>query len=292
MDKIYVQIPAYRDSELSATLLDLYAKADVPERLRTAVVWQRGEDERLAPQLRGLCGLEIMAVPAAESRGCNWARNILQGKARGEAYTLLLDSHHRFVRGWDSMMLDMHRGLERAGVAKPVLTAYLPSYDPDNEPGGRRKRPYKIYPLGREQGMLVRLTSYPLPYWTRLQAPVEAEFASLHFLFGRGTLNDDLRFDPDIYFFGDEVITGLRAFTHGYDMYHPHRVLGWHCYNRASRVPHWDDHRDWHERHARGLAKMRRMLRGEDVGAFGVGRARSIAQYEERAMIRLIEAPP
>src|SRR3954451_19385958 len=39
---IYVQIPAYRDAELSATLRDLYAQAARPEHLRVRVMWQRG----------------------------------------------------------------------------------------------------------------------------------------------------------------------------------------------------------------------------------------------------------
>jgi hypothetical protein len=37
---MFVQIPAYRDSELAATLLDLYAKARCPEFLRVVVLWQ------------------------------------------------------------------------------------------------------------------------------------------------------------------------------------------------------------------------------------------------------------
>src|SRR6267154_2223317 len=75
--EIYVQIPAYRDSQLSRTLLDLYAKAADPTRLRVAVAWQHAWDERLAPSVRGLPGLEIIGIPCAASRGCNWARSLL-----------------------------------------------------------------------------------------------------------------------------------------------------------------------------------------------------------------------
>jgi hypothetical protein len=290
MDEIYVQIPAYRDTELSATLVDLYGKARRPDRVRTGIVWQHAESDTLPDAVRNLPGLEIVAVPYRESRGCNWARNLLQRRWKGEPYTLLLDSHHRFVSGWDEMLVALHRDLERAGIERPLLTAYLPAYSPESDPGTRRKQPYKIYPLCREEGILVRLTSFPIPYWKALDRPVEADFASLHFLFGRGELNNDLLFDPDIYFFGDEVVTGLRAFTHGYDMYHPHRIVGWHCYDRRSRVPHWDDHPDWHLRHARGLTKMRRLVQGKVAGPYGLGHRRTVAQYEQRIMIPLIAA--
>jgi len=290
MEEIYVQIPAYRDTELGATLIDLYRKARKPHRLRTSVVWQHAEGETLPKDVWSLPNLQITAVPSATSKGCNWARNILQRGWDGEPYTLFLDSHHRFVDDWDVMLVDFHRGLHLAGVRRPLLTTYLPAYFPGREPGSRRKQPYKIYPLGRESGILVRLTSYPIPYWTTLDRPIEANFASLHFLFGSGRINEDLRFDPQIYFFGDEVITGLRAFTHGYDMYHPHRVMGWHCYDRRSRVPHWDDHPGWREQHSRGLAKMRRLVGGKIAGPYGLGRQRTVGEYEERIMLPLVEA--
>ncbi|MGH6798425.1 MAG: GlcNAc-transferase family protein, partial [Roseiarcus sp.] len=158
MDAIYVQIPAYRDSELSSTLRDLYQNAARPERLRVRVMWQHGEGERLDEAVRDLPNLEIVALPAERSRGCNWARNLLQREWRGEPYTLLLDSHHRFARDWDDAALSMYHSLRERGVRKPLLTAYLPPYDPRREPRGRERRPYKIFPLRRDGGLLTMLT--------------------------------------------------------------------------------------------------------------------------------------
>ena len=287
--RIYVQIPAYRDSELPATLKDLYAKADARSELRVSVLWQHGSRERLPKSVRSLPGLELVAIPCEKSRGCNWARNLLQQEWRGERYTLLLDSHHRFKPGWDRILVQMYEGLRRDGVAKPILTSYMPSYRPANDPGERKRRPYKIYPLGREQGLLTRLTSYPILGYRRLERPVPADFVSLHFLFTAGTFNRELRFDPDIYFFGDEVLTSVRAFTHGYDLFHPHVVVGWHCFERTSRIPHWNDHPQWRNQHARSLDIMRRIFRGEYQGEFGAGDRRDVREYEEHALLTLAE---
>lgn len=294
-DTIFVQIPAYRDSELAKTLLDLYAKAADPARLRTCVVWQHAADETLPPSVRALPGLEIVEVPAAESKGCNWARRLGQLRWAGEPFTMLLDSHHRFTRGWDDLVIAMYRQLQQQGSDNPLLTAYLPAYDPDREPGGRKKRPYKIYPLGRELGILTKLTSYPIPLWTKLTSPIPAEFLSLHFVFTAGEFNRAIPFDPDLYFFGDEVATGLRAFTAGFDLYHPHRVVAWHCYNRASRIPHWDDHPEWPQRHRQSLDRMGRLFRGDPdtatVLGTTLGTARTVADYEDHIMTRLVDAP-
>src|SRR5215471_3327162 len=291
MFSIYVQIPAYRDAELPKTLLDLYAKADSPRHLRVGVLWQRAADERLPRAVRSLPNLEILEVPYQRSHGCNWARNVLQRRWRSEPFTLLLDSHHRFVRGWDRALVRMYERLRRDGFPRPIITGYLPAYEPSLEPGGRKRRPYRMYPLRRERGVLTRLTSFPIQNWKSLTEPLPADFASLHFLFAAGAFNEEIRFDPRIYFFGDEVVTSVRAYTHGYDLFHPHVVLGWHCFDRALRVPHWKDHESWWRRHERSLAIMRRMFCGVYEGPFGVGRRRSVREYEKHVQLTLAEEP-
>jgi Glycosyltransferase (GlcNAc) len=289
LPRIYVQIPAYRDSELPKTLLDLYAKAAAPERLRTCVIWQRGPDETLPSTVRALPRLDIVEFAAETSQGCNWARAIAQQRWGEEEYTLVIDSHHRFVRGWDEAAIAMHKQLCDRGVAKPLLTAYLPAYDPQREPGARRKRPYRIIPYGRDHGVLTRLASTPIPLWTSLSEPLDADFLSLHFIFAAGQFNDEIRFSPRIYFFGDEVVTGVRAYTSGYDLYHPHRLLGWHCYDRSGRVPHWDDHPGWHHQHEQSLSVMRRFLTGDYTDdILRLGTQRTVADYEAHTLTKLV----
>ncbi|WP_123025720.1 GlcNAc-transferase family protein [Mycolicibacterium stellerae] len=285
--RIFVQIPAYRDAELPATLRHLYRKAKRPDLLRTCVVWQHERDELLPRDLRELPGVEIIDIPAEQSKGCNWARAIAQRHWNGEPFTLLLDSHHRFVRNWDELLLAMYRNLSDDGVTRPLLTGYLPAYKPDSEPGGRGKRPYMMAPLSRDEGVLTRLTSYPIPFWTTLSEPLPAEFLSLHFVFTAGEFNKDVVFDPRIYFFGDELVTGLRAFTHGYDMFHPHRIIGWHCYDRGRRVPHWDDHADWQTQHKRSLALMRDLYTGQPT-PIGLGDVRTVRDYQELILTELV----
>ena len=285
---IYAQIPAYRDSELAATLRSLYAKAVQPQRLRVRVLWQRGPGDALPADVLALPNLEIEAVPAAESQGCNWARRRLQAAWRNERYTLLLDSHHRFVRGWDDLAVGMLEQLRRDGVVKPLLTAYLPKYQPADDPAGRGRRPYKIYPLSREEGVLTRLTSFPIRGWTTLARPVPADFLSLHFILADGRFNDEAPFDSAIYFFGDEVMASVRAFAAGYEMFHPHRIVGWHAYDRSRRVPHWAEHDDWHERHRRSLARLRRIYRSRGPVPEAAGGSRTVADYEDHIRLSLV----
>jgi hypothetical protein len=266
------------------TLRSLFGKAAHPERLRVRVLFQGGPKESVPADVSDRPGVEIEAVPAAASRGCNWARWRLQSEWRGERYTLLIDSHHRFVQDWDVLGLRMLEGMRRRGVAKPLLTAYLPSYDPDCDPARRIRRPFKIYPYAREGGVLTRLTSLPIRGWRTLDAPVPADFLSLHFILVDGAFNVDVPFDPVIYFFGDEVLTSLRAFSAGYEMFHPHRVVGWHAYDRSKRVPHWADHADWADRHRRSLEVMRSTYRPEQLSS----RSAAVAAYESKIHLSLV----
>jgi hypothetical protein len=287
MKQIYVQIPAYRDTELGPTLLDLVAKSEDPEALRIGVLWQRADGDVLPEAVRANLSIEILARPYQESKGCNWARAELQKRWRGEPYTLLLDSHHRFIPGWDRHLIEMHRALEEGGDRKPLITTYLPSYDPSNDPAARSPDPLQIHARSREQGMLIYLEAHPIPLWRSLERPIRARFASLHFVFARGIFNHELIADERVYFFGDEVVLALRAFTHGYDLFHPHYVLGWHLYDRtATRATHWEDHADYPERNERSRDRLRDIFLGIDDEALGPHR--TLGEYESLLCDKLI----
>lgn len=283
VSRIYVQIPAYRDTELWPTLLSLYAQAFRPECLRVRVLWQHAPGELVPRAVARLPRLEIEAVAANQSEGCNWARSRLQSAWNGEEHTLLLDSHHRFVRGWDRQALAMLQALRENGVSRPLLTAYLPAYVPGVF-ARRRRRPYKIYPLEREDGLLTRLTSLPIRNWAGLKAPIKADFVSLHFILAEGAFNLEVPLDAHVYFFGDEIRTSLLAYAAGYRFFHPHRVLGWHAYDRSTRQPHWADHEDWVERNRASLAHLRHAYRPD---SFVEGTRVRVSDYERYSGVSL-----
>jgi hypothetical protein len=285
--RIFVQVPEYRDAELDATLHDLTQQAEHPERLRVVVLSQRAAtDAPVRVPERSASAFEVVSVPAAESRGPNWARRMLQDRYDGEEYSLVIDSHLRLVGGWDTRALAMLDELgERS--AKPILTAYLPSYLPGHVPDVARA-PSKIYPLRRDRGVLTRLTSHPLHAWRHLEHPITAEYLSLHFVLAPGSIVHEVPHDPEVYFFGDEVAYGFRAFAHGWDLYHPHRVLGWHAYDRATRRPHWDDHAAWGVQHEETLSRLRRLFTGDPDLAGLAGDRRSVAEYERHIMTPLV----
>lgn len=288
--RIFVQIPAYRDPELLPTLQNLIETAEDPQGLRIAVVWQHGDAEAaLEPELRRLPQVELLPVPARYSAGCNWARAQAQSLWDGEAYTLFLDSHHRFAPGWDACLIDWHQELRRAGIARPIISGYLPDYAPQDDPDGRLDAVLDLEVHERAQGLIYRLIGHPVDASHDLNQPFTGRFTSLHLLFAAGSFNEDIPFDPAIYFFADEVAIALRAYTHGYDLFQPHRVIGWHLWDRSTRGAHWHDHADWTARHAISLSRLRALYGGTFFGRHGAGTRRSVADYAAHIGTPLIQ---
>jgi hypothetical protein len=318
-DSIFVQIASYRDSQLIPTLLDLINKAKRPDWLRIAICWQHARDETLGEFWRQGFGkwsteesndwpvqhlnyrgakVELIDVPHMMTQGACWARNLLQQRYGGERYTLQLDSHHRFVEEWDRLAIDTLESL-RADSPKPLLTAYLPSFDPANDSDLRGNPQFLCFDRFGTEGV-VTFRGKILP---AADAPVRARFYSGHFTFADGHFAETVQHDPDYFFLGEEISIAVRAFTHGYDLYHPHCLIAWHEYTREHRVKMWDDHTDqakqrgeidehWGERSARAYRRNRALLgvdgepyTEQDFGKYGRGTARTLAEYETYAGI-------
>jgi len=120
--------------------------------------------------------------------------------------------------------------------------------------------------------------------------PIPARFYSAHFAFAKGEFVEEVPHDPQYYFHGEEVSIAVRAFTHGYDLLHPHRIFLWHYYTRRGLKKHWDDHTDWGGRNDGSHKRNRKLfsMDGEEYdpdffGPFGLGTKRSLDDYERYA---------
>lgn len=297
---IFIQIASYRDPQLVPTLTDAIEQAHDPSRLHFCVAWQHDDDERQDELFAGLadrCRLTILDIPHRESRGACWARNRIQQCYDGEAYTLQLDSHHRFVRGWDDICIEMLEGLRADGVERPLLTTYLPSFDPENDPGARVQEPWGLaFDRFIPEGAIFFMPG-TIPNWQSEPRPIRARFFSAHFAFTLGRFSLDVQHNPEYYFHGEEISIAARAYTHGYDLFHPHRLIAWHEYTRKGRTKHWDDHSDWgntnvsshgHNRRLFGMdeyADQPDAVREAQTGKYGFGAARPLEAYERFAGI-------
>ncbi|VFS32105.1 Glycosyltransferase (GlcNAc) [Enterobacter cancerogenus] len=56
-----------------------------------------------------------------------------------EAYFLQIDSHCRFIPGWDDEMIAMLRQVEQKSP-RPILSSYPPPYSPGEDEEASKKR--------------------------------------------------------------------------------------------------------------------------------------------------------
>ena len=296
-NKIFIQIAAYRDPQLIPTVKDCIANAKYPENLVFCIAWQHAPEENI-DELKAMDNVKIIDIPHFESKGACWARNQIQQRYNEEEYTLQLDSHHRFVYHWDELVIGMYKQLQDTGHAKPLLTSYIPSFDPDNDPAGRSQVPWKMdFDRFIPEGAVFFLPA-SIDDWKDKKAPLASRFYSAHFCFTSGQFCKEVPHDPEYYFHGEEISIAVRAYTHGYDLFHPHRIIAWHEYTRKGRTKHWDDHsgdiknkivdkKDWAQRNS-DCHKRNRVLfsmDGEkhetiDWGPYGFGKVRTLKQYE------------
>lgn len=288
-DQIYVQIASYRDPELLPTIKDCLAKAKYPNRLTFGICWQHSSEDKWdnLDEYKNNSKFRIMDVPHQDAESVCWARNNLQKMWRGEKYTLQLDSHHRFEQDWDETLVEMMETLFKKGHKKPLLTAYIPSYDPTNDPNGRAKAPWRMaFDRFTPEGVVFFLPE-DIPNWKDLDCPVPSRFFSAHFAFTLGIFCKEVQYDPNYYFHGEEISLAARAYTAGYDLFHPHKPVVYHEYTRKGRTKQWDDDKKWPEKNSKSHLRNRKLfsMDGEtfipqEFGIYGFGRFRSLRDYE------------
>jgi len=244
---IFVQIAAYRDPELLPTLHDMLAHAKYPDRLRVGIGWQHSpydEWDKL-DQFKDDSRFRIIDVDYRDAKGPCWIRHQINGLYKNETYTLQLDSHHRFKQDWDELLIEMLEFIRTKETPRPLLSSYLPSFNPANDPAERLEAPWimefdRFAPEGP-----VHFLPHTIDEYLELDKPVRSRFMSGHFIFADGSFVVDVPYDPTYYFHGEEINLSVRAYMAGYDLFAPHHTLIWHEYHRDGKKKHWDDHPNW-----------------------------------------------
>lgn len=276
---IFVGIASYRDSELLPTIRDCIAKAKYPDDLRFGICLQ--DEKPDIGEFQDDKRFLVYFLPWEKAQGLGFARSKVQELYNGEDHYLQLDSHHRFTQDWDETLLKM---VELTGSKKPILGTYAGIYEPQNLAMKMDKTPCKMVADEFTPSGTIKFKPQYIQNWNDLSYPIPARFCSGHFTFTIGKFLEEYKFDPEIFFAGEEISMAIRGYTLGYDLFHPHRQVIYHEFLRKHRPKVWDDDSLWHKRDAISKKRIRQLLKeennGTDLGPYGLGTDRTHRDYE------------
>ena len=283
-ETILIEIAAYCDPELLNTVYSSLVQADNPERIHFAICYQSDNLDDYN-ELLTIPNCKVKYLKESEARGSVYARNLCQQLIEDEKYIFQIDSHMRFVKHWDTKMIEQ---LESLNDKKGILSVYPPfcteemmSHPFDDEIYEKPADGGVMYTNGfREKtSYFVQCNSIPITNDDYRAYKKNAFIAAGNF-FTYSDAHREVIHDPGMYFYGDELPMSIRLFTHGWNVYNPGECYVYHQYERKNQKfpPITDAMLNENKR----LMTLLNIEGGcDDLGEYGLGNVRTLKDYEE-----------
>jgi hypothetical protein len=290
--RLFASIASYCDPVLPFTVQRAVAAAARPDRLHFGVVDQAPAGTPRPDLPTAGARLSLVRLDIADARGPCWARAIAMSLHDGEDWFLQLDSHMDFDPGWDERLVDQALALG-APQRNVVITTYPDAFRFVEGAPVRSPTTAGVLAQVLKPGVAFAPDHPVLSFEAQpvaAAAPLPAFHVGAGCLFAPGRIVQQLPYDPWLYFHGEEQAYALRLYTHGWDLFHMPDLPVHHLYNDVGsgappRPLHWDAAHDalretgWWTLEQRSRARLAALIAGEDLGIYGLGRVRSLADY-------------
>jgi hypothetical protein len=289
LSTIFISIASYCDPLLKSTIEDALDNARYPDELKFGVVEQ--SKVSYLPDIKK--NIRHLLIDPKQSRGACWARALVMNMYGDEDWFFQIDAHTIFDKHWDACLQGAWADCSRVSK-KPYIAGYPHPYK--IEDGKVIKEKYT-------EGVIVSVVSkdkifgekyIDLPFtsiFSNSTKPIEGFHLAAGCIFAPGSFVYELPYDPFIYFYGEEPLLALRAYTHGWDLFHIPKLPVYHYYDTGNieikRARHWAEEDDserserWWEFNNRANFRMTDIVHGKDFGVYGLGKQRTIQQYAE-----------
>jgi hypothetical protein len=296
--RIFISIASFCDPILLFTVKSAIEKARYPERLGFGIVDQSfASIESDLPT--GKWRTAYLLVDPHHSRGASWARALAMTLYSDEEYFLQIDSHTCFDRNWDITLIDTIETISKNSDKEKIVVSTRPfAFEilPDET---IKKNRFTACTLKLVPKSNVISQSNPVVLFScensKEMRDIPGFQISAAFLFTRGYFVEEIPYDPFMYFHGEEQSISIRAYTHGWDIWHPNRVPLYHLYKKreANEAPlHWDKDFDakrkerWYDLRARANIRLNNLINGESLGNYSAGPGRSIKEYLHLSLLK------
>jgi glycosyltransferase involved in cell wall biosynthesis len=302
---IFISIASYQDPLLVSTIYSAYNNASDKDALVFGVCDQSDEPDNIL-------GIEFAEqinyehVDPLFAKGPCWARHRAQSSFKDEDYFLQIDSHTQFSPDWDMRFISQLNKIEQLGsrddyFSKPIITSYPRSFQVlDFDQGLFRlnngDKHTQVITYRKDSIFLKGSFSRQIGIPTKHMDITHAYLMAAGCIFVRGEFVNEIPYDGNYYFYGEELSMALRAFTHGYSFFHIPEVPLFHLYTDTSNLPrklHWDPEDDknraikWNELERKSLARLDSLFAGNIEGFMGLGTKRNLDDYAKLSGIDL-----
>lgn len=287
-EKIIVEIAAYRDPELLNTVKSALMQADNPDRITFAICYQ-SDDLTNYNELKKIKNCKIKYLKEAEAKGSCYARYLCQKMIEDEKYLFQIDSHMRFVKHWDSKLIEELLSLNDS---KACISFYPPNCTEEMMSLPLNDKTFDLPGSGavmytngfRENGSLFLACQSYLIDKNEDKRLIKDPFISAGNFFAFAQIHKEVLHDPEMYFYGDELPMAIRYYTNGWNNYCGGKSYVYHNYHRKGQsFPKGDNNM------ANEQTRFKRLLNIDnenyDMGEFGLGTERTVEDFEKFAGI-------
>ncbi|MFA6698625.1 MAG: GlcNAc-transferase family protein [Thiomicrospira sp.] len=312
---IFISVASFCDPHLLFTIQSALTKASQPKRLVFGVVDQHPENRR--EQLKSIINnakLRYVHIHPVDSRGVCWARALCGSLYQQEHYYLQIDSHTLFEQDWDTRLIADLEFLQANRSTWPIISTYPYGFEFENDRAVVKINVSTQTVLALKPKQDQQLTPESAVLRFEAKHIYSQDFiAGCHlaggFIFTLGSFIDHIPYDPHLYFHGEEQNLTIRAYTRGWDIFHPPSIPLYHLYKRADNeyLSHhwhseWEKQRDfkWHEVKQHAEQRLKALLYDNaDLGVYGLGQVRTLndfaqfcgIDYEKREIHRHVFLP-
>jgi hypothetical protein len=294
---IFISIASYQDPLLVSTIFSAYENAENKNDLIFSICDQ--SDNTI--DINGITfsdQIHYDHVDPLFSKGPCWARHRAQSFFNEEDFFLQVDSHTQFAPEWDSIFI---KQLEKISAnqeideyfKKPIITSYPRGFKVlDFEKGlfelSTGDKHTQVITYRKDSLFLKGSFSRQIGIPTKHTDITHAILLAAGCIFTKGAFIKEIPYDPNYYFYGEELSLAMRAFTNGYSFFHIPDVPLFHLYTDTSDIPrklHWDPEDDqkravkWTELDKKSLNRLDDLFADKVEEPLSLGKERSLEDY-------------
>lgn len=294
MSSIFVQIPSYRDLELSKTIYSAINKASCENQINFGIsnVVLHEKEIFITNANPKWTKITVKTSIAPESIGVLKSRKIANNLYDGEDYYLQIDAHMRFLKNWDIDLIGLINSYKKMFFQKPLISMYPASYWYDDNFNENYSESNTSTCIVFTENKSSFENTY-IPSQTALAVNINCAYtASIAggFIFTIGEFSN-ITPNEKITFWGEEILTAARAYTSGFDLLMSDKSYVSHLYydhNKSyqlnGRQHVWNDFSEkWNELEIESKKEIERIFSNEVIGPNELGRERSLTEYGEYA---------